>query len=563
MVTLDNAKRANADITTDILLWEFWKIPRGYFQLVAAGPPCQEYSQAKTVGVRDMVGADKLVRKTLEIIKHFQPLLWWVENPRGGLLKTRGLLDSFHFVDVDYCQFGDWGYQKPTRVWGSAQLGRLAPRLCNPQCPNKNPHTGRHFQQLGGYGPQLTAWEKGRMPSKLVEYLLSSAPEIGPPRSRSVVWKKEPTRTCQDNKSSPPLQKWVREVVVPLYALKTNRSAQLTELQLVLPLTLDLGRGQVVRVKALVDTGAQANLINEELIPKNCMRWARDQLHLVAANGLSIPGGNFEVKAQTTLQKVTRDGGFVGVQHLGVSLHVAQLSLDAILSYPWLAENGLLVDPQRNTLSLPHPEQVFLKALEPGPKGKALAHKHHTHRDRGVSICMSERRPNLFPGRRQLLRQVHSNGRRRLLAESTEGGGNLFAESSLGDRLISVQRLEGLGEGKTAALGESTAQTSAPRAKLGGGKRFAESVFLNKGLSLPTGCEAATDLALGPKGMGGTRINHTRKPGSKEKKAGLLGHATVQGTTGKGGRNFARSRGATNRGCLRRRRPPRSTAVVG
>jgi len=188
VVTLDNAKRANADITTDILLWEFWKIPRGYFQLVAAGPPCQEYSQAKTIGVRDMVGADKLVRKTLEIIKHFQPLLWWVENPRGGLLKTRGLLDSFHFVDVDYCQFGDCGYQKPTRVWGSAQLGRLAPRLCNPQCPNKNPHTGRHFQQLGGYGPQLTAWEKGRMPSKLVEYLLSSAPEIGPPRSRSVVW---------------------------------------------------------------------------------------------------------------------------------------------------------------------------------------------------------------------------------------------------------------------------------------------------------------------------------------------------------------------------------------
>ncbi len=102
------------------------------------------------------------------------------------------------------------------------------------------------------------------------------------------------------------------------------------------------------------------------------------------------------------------------------------------------------------------------------------------------------------------------------MAESTEGGGTLLAESSLGDRLISVQRLEGLGEGKTAALGESTAQTSAPRAKLGGGKRFAKSVFSNKGLSLPTGCEAATDLALGPKGMGlGSTIQGSQKAKKK------------------------------------------------
>ena len=35
--------------------------------LVAASVPCNEYSQAKKVGVRDMESADKLVRKTLEI----------------------------------------------------------------------------------------------------------------------------------------------------------------------------------------------------------------------------------------------------------------------------------------------------------------------------------------------------------------------------------------------------------------------------------------------------------------------------------------------------------------
>jgi hypothetical protein len=113
-----------------------------------------------------------------------------------------------------------------------------------------------------------------------------------------------------------------------------------------------------------VDTGAQANLINEELIPKICMSWATEQLHLVAANGLTIPGGNYEVHARMSLQRVTARGELLGVQHLEASLHVAQLSLDAILSYPWLAKHGLLVGAQQNSLMLAHPEQLFLRPLE-------------------------------------------------------------------------------------------------------------------------------------------------------------------------------------------------------
>ena len=26
------------------------------------------------------------------------------------------------FIDVDYCMFSDWGYQKPTRIWGSPAI---------------------------------------------------------------------------------------------------------------------------------------------------------------------------------------------------------------------------------------------------------------------------------------------------------------------------------------------------------------------------------------------------------------------------------------------------------
>ena len=455
VVTLDNASRVRADIPMDIMDWKFWEVPKGYFQLVAASPPCQEYSQAKTMGSRDLEGADRLVRRTLDIIAHFDPPLWWLENPRGGQLKDRGLLDRFPFVDVDYCQFEGWGYKKPTRIWGSSQIRLLSPKLCHPECPNRDPHTRKHFQQLGGYGPQVSTWNKGRIPEGLIKYLLSSAPEVGP-GNQAPVWGEEgrdenlfppsfsrsprafprdvhvqagrsgydgtahgglctahgglhggltlakevcfkqpmvsphglQVRTgggsshgghmevtvpgVQQLPPAPPSvvfdshkvhQVQVREVVVPLYAL--GRSNQVhpksRELQLVLPLTLLVGDREVVKVKALVDTGAQANLINDSLIPQNCLQWAREQLHLVAANGLSIPGGNYEVHTRTTLQQVTKNGNLVGVQDLEVSFHVARLGLDAILSYPWLAANGLVVGPQENSLMLPHPEQLFLQ----------------------------------------------------------------------------------------------------------------------------------------------------------------------------------------------------------
>ena len=83
--------------------------PSGIFTLIAAGVPCTEYSMAKTTRPRNLEEADALVHKTLEIIEYFQPQLWWIENPRGGLLSRRGILDQSAFIDVDYCQFCTWG----------------------------------------------------------------------------------------------------------------------------------------------------------------------------------------------------------------------------------------------------------------------------------------------------------------------------------------------------------------------------------------------------------------------------------------------------------------------
>ena len=79
----------NADINCDILNWDYKKSEVGCFQFIWASPPCTEYRRAKTTGVRKIDEANKIVLKTIETIKYFQPQWWVIENPQTGLLKRQ------------------------------------------------------------------------------------------------------------------------------------------------------------------------------------------------------------------------------------------------------------------------------------------------------------------------------------------------------------------------------------------------------------------------------------------------------------------------------------------
>lgn len=90
---------------------------------MSLSPPCEEVSQLKTGGVRDLDLADRLFRRTRKIIKYglnVNPDMWFtIENPATGLLcrnrdetKSRGIyyhrltvFDEFKFVDLDYCRY--------------------------------------------------------------------------------------------------------------------------------------------------------------------------------------------------------------------------------------------------------------------------------------------------------------------------------------------------------------------------------------------------------------------------------------------------------------------------
>ena len=123
----------NADICSDILEWDYTEYPTGMFQFIWASPPCTEYSRAKTTGVRKIEEANKIVKKTIEIITYFNPKYFVIENPQTGLLKNQDFMKDFDYKDVDYCKYG-FKYRKRTRLWGNVNW---TPRpLCCRDCGN-------------------------------------------------------------------------------------------------------------------------------------------------------------------------------------------------------------------------------------------------------------------------------------------------------------------------------------------------------------------------------------------------------------------------------------------
>jgi len=77
-----------------------------------------EYSHAKRRGVRDIMGANNIVLKTLRLIKQLNPKIWIIENPQTGLLKNQQFMGSLKFNDASYCQYG-YPYRKQTRFWNN------------------------------------------------------------------------------------------------------------------------------------------------------------------------------------------------------------------------------------------------------------------------------------------------------------------------------------------------------------------------------------------------------------------------------------------------------------
>lgn len=178
VVSVDIEEKYNPTIVTDILQWDYRVYPPGYFHTVWASPPCTEFSclnNSRPEKTPNLELADSIVIRTLEIIEYFNPEQFFLENPQSGSLKDRPYMLGIPFVDIDYCQFSDWGYRKRTRFW---TCNDLADVLCNKECANME--NGRHIKAIGN-GAYSEYWtvpgkrleQRYAIPANAIVYLFS------------------------------------------------------------------------------------------------------------------------------------------------------------------------------------------------------------------------------------------------------------------------------------------------------------------------------------------------------------------------------------------------------
>jgi hypothetical protein len=113
--SLDIDPRFGPTFCIDLLDWDYRALPRGYYDVVFASIPCENYSIARSSArrPRDLILADSLVLRTQEILTYLAPAYWFIENPAGSLLWRRFKFP--HLVTTTYCSYG-FKYKKATTI---------------------------------------------------------------------------------------------------------------------------------------------------------------------------------------------------------------------------------------------------------------------------------------------------------------------------------------------------------------------------------------------------------------------------------------------------------------
>ena len=149
-------------ILCDIRSWDYALFP-GHFDMVWASPVCTEYSRALTMRPRRLEEGDALLR-ALEIMEHFDPLMWVIENPATGLRRPARSWSAYP------------GWTSPTASTGLRTGSRPD---CGPTCEPRAMQEWQPVRRVGGReasegrsrGPRLMGGQRERVRGQSRELL--------------------------------------------------------------------------------------------------------------------------------------------------------------------------------------------------------------------------------------------------------------------------------------------------------------------------------------------------------------------------------------------------------
>ena len=122
-------------------------------------------------------------------------------------------------------------------------------------------------------------------------------------------------------------------------------------------------------IVALVDKGAEINLVRSSLLPREVTRTVYPPLSFTTANRGSLPGGDREASGFVHFQGRDPESNTKQKPTCPIRFYEADIPLDAIFSYAWLAEGDFCVNPRRHGLLFKDEEGlVWIEGL----KGQAL-----------------------------------------------------------------------------------------------------------------------------------------------------------------------------------------------
>ena len=130
--------------------------------------------------------------------------------------------------------------------------------------------------------------------------------------------------------------------------------------QLLLRTKATLLNYEEININVLVDTGAEACLITQILLPQHLFYPASNTVRFETANGELMAGGNMCTKVTLLLNCETDELSGPDLVNFEVELNEANIKVDAILSYPWLAQAKLGIFPHHKALVLDSPGLKFL-----------------------------------------------------------------------------------------------------------------------------------------------------------------------------------------------------------